>query len=137
MLSLWLKSIILLVSTCFNKDPNVSLNYRGISLFSWIYKVYSGISNARIVKYLDDLDRFVDKQVGIRKGRSCQYQIFSLTSIIHNNKDPNIFKIYDNRKAQNISTFASFVNMQKTFAWVDRQLLFKDLDFNECNWIWR
>ncbi len=112
------------------------------TFISCIYKVYSGIINARIVKYLEDLDWFVDEQGGFRKGRSCQDQIvkyledldwfvdeqggfrngrscqdqmFSLTYIIRN------------RQAQNLLTFAAFVDMQKTFDWVDRDLLFLKL----------
>ncbi len=77
-----LKSIIVLLPKRSNKDPNVPLNYRDISLLSCINKVYSSIINARIVKYLEDLDWFVDEQCGFRKGRSCQDQTFSLRGVI-------------------------------------------------------
>ncbi len=116
--SLWLKSIIVPVPNSSNKDPNVPLNYIGINLHSCIYNIYSGIINTRIVKYLDDLDRFVNEQAGFRKGRSCQDQMFSLTSIIHN------------REAQHLSTFA---DMQKAFDWVDRDLLVLKLFINNID----
>ncbi len=61
------KSIIVLVPKRSNKDPKMPLNYRGISLFSCIYKVYSDIINVRIVKYLEDFELFVDEQGGFRK----------------------------------------------------------------------
>ena len=58
---------------------------------------------------------FSDAQNGFRKGRSCSDHIFTLTSIIRN------------RQAQNLPTFASFIDMQKAFDWVNRDLLFYKL----------
>ncbi len=94
------------------------INYKGLSLLSCIYKVYSGIINSRIVKYLEDLDWFVNEQAGFRKGRSCQDQMFSLTSIIHN------------RHTQHLPTF---VDMQKAFDSVDIDLLFMKLLINNID----
>ncbi len=115
------KSIIVPVSKSSHIDPKVPVNYRGISLFSCIYKVYSGIINVRIVKYLEDLDWFVDGQGGFRKWRSCQDQRFSLASIICN------------REPQNLFTFAAFVDMQKAFDWVDRDLFILKLLINNID----
>ncbi len=99
----------------------MSLNYRCISLLSCIYKVYSGIINARIVKYLEDLDWFVTEQGRFRKGRSCQDPTFSLTFIIRN------------RHAQHLPTFVAFVDMQQAFDLVDRDLLFLKLLINNID----
>ena len=41
----WLKSLITPVPKGKDKDPNVPLNYRGISLISCVSKVYSGLLN--------------------------------------------------------------------------------------------
>ncbi len=74
-----------------------------------------------MVKYLEDLDLFVDEQCGFRRGWSCQDQMFSLTSIIHN------------RQARDLFTFSAFVDMQKAFNWVDRDLLFLKLLINNSD----
>ncbi len=87
------------------------MNCRGISLLSCIYKVYSSILNTTIVNYLKDLDSFVDGQNGFRRSRSRQDDICSLTSVIHN------------RLCENKHTVSAFVDMKKTFNWVDRYLL--------------
>ena len=41
--SIWLKAVISPIPKSSEKDPCVPLNYRGISLLSNIYKVYSSI----------------------------------------------------------------------------------------------
>ena len=105
--SIWLKAIIVPVPKSSTKDPCIPLNYRGISLLSCIYKVYSGILNNRINNYFEDRNWYAEEQNGFRRGRSCQDHIFSLTSIIRN------------RLADNKPTFAAFVDMQKAFDWVD------------------
>ena len=53
----------------------------------------------------------VDEQNGFRKNRACIDHVFSLTSIIRN------------RKGAGLSTFSCFIDMQKAFDWVDRDLL--------------
>ncbi len=74
-----------------------------------------------MVKYLEDLDWFVDEQDGFRKGRSSQDEFCRLTSIIRN------------RQAKKLPTFAAFVDMQKAFDWVDRDLLFLKLLINNID----
>ncbi len=59
----------------------------------------------------------------VRRGKSCQDQIVSLTSIIHN------------RQAHYLFTLAAFVDIQKTFDWVDRDLLFLKLHINNIDGI--
>ncbi len=63
----------------------------------------------------------MDEQNGFRKGRSCQDHIFTLTSVLRN------------RQAENKPTFAAFVDMQKAFDWVDRDLLFLKLLLNNID----
>jgi hypothetical protein len=113
--SVWLKALITPIPKGGNKDPFVPLHYRGISLLSCVCKVYSSILNRRIVNYFEFMNLFSDAQNGFRKGRSCSDHIFTLTSIIRN------------RQAQNLPTFASFIDMQKAFDWVNRDLLFYKL----------
>ena len=69
--SLWLKAIVHPIYKGGGKDPRSPMSYRGISLLSCVYKVYTALLNRRIVKYCDELNILVDEQNGFRKGRSC------------------------------------------------------------------
>ncbi len=117
--SVWLKSIVVPVPKSSTKDPFVPLNYRGISLLSCICKVFSGIINKRVIDYCELMNLIVDEQNGFRKDRSCTDHIFALSSLVKN------------RLAQNRDTYACFIDMQKAFDWVDRDLLFyRLLEYN-------
>ena len=111
----WLKSIIVPVPKGGNKDPFVPLNYRGISLLCTMTKVFTGILNNRITKFTDMNKIIVDEQNGFRKGRSCSDHIFTLTSTI---------KYYLNR---NKSLYCTFVDLEKAFDWIERDLLYLKL----------
>ncbi len=56
-------------------------------------------------------DTFVDEYNGFWKNRACIDYVYTLTSIIRN------------RLAENKTTFACFIDMQKAFDWVDRDFL--------------
>ncbi len=102
---LWTQSVISPIPKNRTNDPRVPLNYRGISLLSCLYKIYSSILNERLIKHLNDNDLLHDEQNGFRSGRSCVDHIFTLTSIIRNKLESKkeIFACYvDFRKA---STF--------------------------------
>ena len=108
---IWLKSLITPVPKGKDKDPNVPLNYRGISLISCVSKVYSGLLNKRLVNYLDENKCIVEEQNGFRPGRSCEEHVFTLHSVIQN-------RLNDNK-----DTFVAFIDMCKAFDWIDRSLL--------------
>ena len=93
-------------------DPRVPLNYRGISLLSTVYKMFATVLNHRLCTCLETNNIYVDEQNGFRKGRSCLDHIFALTSIIRG------------RRALKKSTFVAYVDMEKAFDRVDRELLF-------------
>ena len=95
-----------------DKDQRDPLQNRCISIMCCVAKVYSSILNSRIHKYLEDNSILVDEQNGFRASRSCIDHIFVLCSILRN------------RKAQNMSTFLTFIDFQKAFDSVDRSLLF-------------
>ncbi len=82
--TVWLKAIVTPIPKSESKDPYVPLNYRGISLLSFVDKVFSGIINVRVVNYCEENGIYEDEQNGFRKHRSCQDHIFVLTSIIKN-----------------------------------------------------
>lgn len=107
----WNKCIITPIPKGSDKNPYLPLNYRGISLNSCISKVLNSILNSRITQYCNDLNIIVDEQNGFRKDRSCEDHIFALTSVIQN---------YIN---SNKSIFCAFIDLQKAFDWIDRDLL--------------
>ncbi len=119
--SLWHQAIIKPIPKGADKDPYLPLNYRGISLLSCVSKTYSSILNNRLVSYMEESGMFPEEQNGFRKGRSCQDHIFSLTSIIKN------------RISRNRDTFCAFVDLEKAFDWVNRDLLLYSLIVNNVD----
>jgi hypothetical protein len=116
--SIWRKSIIVPIPKNSLLDPCIPMNYRGISLLSCTYKLYTSILNDRLVKYNNHNNFIADEQNGFRKDRSCLDHVFTLTSIIRN------------RKSQNLDTFCSFIDYQKAFDWVNKEvLLYKLMKF--------
>ena len=89
-------------------DPRLPLQYRGISLLSTVYKLFSSIINEKIRRIAENNDLYADEQNGFRVGRSCEEHVFTLSSIIRN------------RKSQHLSTFVAFVDMEKAFDRVNR-----------------
>ncbi len=87
--SVWLKAITIPVPKSSSKYPYVPLNYRGISLLSCVGKAFSGIINKHVVNYCEDNNIYEDEQNGFRKKRSCENNIFALTSIIKNGMSEN------------------------------------------------
>ncbi len=82
-------------------DPRVSLQYRGISLLSTVYNLFSGTLNKRIVDVVDTNQLFADEQNGFQKGRSCINNIFVYSSITCK------------RKAKGISTYLSILILKR------------------------
>ena len=109
--SIWQKSIIKPIPKSSDKDPYLPLSYRGISLISCVSKAYSSLLNDRIVQFCNENNIFPDEQNGFRAKRSCEDHIYSLSSIIKN-------RINDKK-----DTFCAFVDLEKAFDWVNRNLL--------------
>ncbi len=108
---IWRQAMIKPIPKDRTKDQRIPLNYRGISLLSTISKLYTSVLNKRILNYEENANNFVDEQNGFRSDRNCADHIFSLTSIIRN------------RKNNGDSTYCVFVDYQKAFDFVDRDLL--------------
>ena len=107
----WQQAIISPIPKSASKDPYVPLNYRGISLLSCFYKLYSALLNNRVSKHCEDNNLIVDEQNGFRTDRSCLDHIYSLSTIIRN------------RLTENMPTYCAFIDMKKAFDWVNRDLL--------------
>ena len=109
--SVWKKAVNSPIPKGSSKNPYVPLNYRGISLLSCVFKLYTSILNTRITQYCDKHKLIVEEQNGFRKGRACVEHLFVLTSLIRN------------RKNSGQDTYVAFVDFQKAFDWVNRDLL--------------
>ena len=60
----WCKSVIYPIPKSSTKDKYQPLNYRGISLLSNIYKVYTRVLNNRLTNFLEENELLVDEQNG-------------------------------------------------------------------------
>lgn len=109
--SVWNNSIIKPIPKSSQVDPRVPLNYRGISLLSTVYKVFSAILNNRLCEFIEMNDILVDEQNGFRKNRACIDHIYVLSTVLRA------------RLQESKSTFVCFVDFQKAFAWINRDLL--------------
>ena len=94
-----------------SNNPYVPLNYRGISLLTCVYKLFTSSLNLRMSDHCEAYDYPVDEQNGFRPKRSCQDHIYSISTIIRN------------RKSTGLNTFCAFVDFQKAFDRVNRELL--------------
>ena len=94
----------------YNYDVTITL-FRGISLLYCAGKLYPSILSNIIVSYTNICNILVNEQNGFRKNRSCSDHIFTLSSVIQN------------RLHENKPTFAAFLDMEKAFDRVIRDLL--------------
>jgi uncharacterized OsmC-like protein len=108
---IWTKSIIKPIPRGSQSDPYVPMHYRGISLLSCVSKLYTSILNKRIKDYCELVEIYVEEQNGFRTGRSCTEHIFTLNSVVKG------------RMSENQATYAAFLDMEKAFDRVDRQLM--------------
>ncbi len=76
-----------------------------------MYKLYTSVLNNILVKYLEENGLYAEEQNGFRQKRSCSEYIFTLSTILRN------------RKSQNKSTFLAFLDVEKAFDRIDRDLL--------------
>ena len=109
--SIWKSANIKPIPKGASKDPYVPLNYRGISLISCVSKCFSIFVNNRLTKYCNEHELLAEEQNGFRTNRSCEDHIFVLNSII------------ENRLNEGKSTYCSFIDLEKAFDWVNRDLL--------------
>lgn len=101
---------------CINKSVSTQpLTFRGISLQSCLYKIYSGILNNRLYKYLEQNHSLSNNQNGFREKRSCLDHVYACTELIRN------------RVKENGKVYALFVDFKSAFDYVDHDLLMYSL----------
>ena len=107
----WLQAIILPIPKGTTSKATDPLSYRGLSLQSCVYKIYSSVLNARLNTYLESQGKIHNSQNGFRKKRGTIDHLYSLTSIVKDKID----------KKQPV--YACYVDFKKAFDLVDRDLL--------------
>ena len=113
--SAWKQGIINPIPKSTTADRTDTLNYRGITLTSSVYKLYCIILNNRLSNWETENAVIADNQNGFRKQRSTIDHISSITSII------------ETRKLHNKDTFAAFIDFKKAYDSIDRGILFAKL----------
>ena len=116
----WSKGIII---PLYKKgNPNVTDNYRGISLISIVCKCYTSILNKRLYTWLEENGKIIENQAGFRKGYSTTDQIFNLYAIVQKCLSKKGRKLY-----------VAFVDLKKAFDSVNHQLLLEAIQKEGVN----
>lgn len=112
---MWQKGIINPIpkgSMANDKDPNL---YRGITLAVASYKLFCGVLNSRLQRWVEVNGLLMDEQNGFRKNRSCTDHLHSLSSII------------ETRMKLNLSTYTAFIDFRKAYDSIKHNLLWEKL----------
>ena len=88
-------------------------NYRGISILNTCYKIYSKILNMKLQNYSEIF--MTETQNGFRKRRSCTDPKFCLKLL------------FEKRRDFNLETHLLFIDYEKAFEYIKRQILFNIL----------
>ena len=97
-------------------DPNNVANYRGITLLSTAYKLYTEVLRRRLEKEVNDKGLLPENQAGFRKRRSTIDNIYILNHITQKAK---------NKKKR---IYAMFVDFKAAFDTVDRNILWEIME---------
>ena len=112
----WSKGIINPIPKASTSDSRDPLSYRGITLAPVTYKVYCSILNERLISWNEQHNIIVDEQNGFRKKRSTLDHLSTL-----------ITSIIETRKKARKQTYCAFIDFQKAFDTVDRDILWHKL----------
>jgi len=97
----WTKSIIVPLHKKGDRDnPD---NYRGISLLSCVSKIFTGVLNARLMKWAEENSVITDAQAGFRRRHSTVDHIFTLYALI------------ERQFCRNEKLYVAFVDFFKAF----------------------
>lgn len=101
-------------------------DYRGISLLSVVYKLFSAILNRRLTRYCEKNGILEEEQGGFREDRGCIDQVFSLYSIV------------GERMGDGKDTFMCFIDIKKAYDKVWRDGLWRCLaEYGVKGKMWR
>jgi len=103
-----------IITPIFKKgDRREPQNYRGISILNTCFKIYSRILNMKLQNYSEVF--MTETQNGFRKRRSCTDPTFCLKLLI------------EKRREFNLETHLLFIDYEKAFDNIQRQILFNIL----------
>ena len=112
----WRKGVINPVPKGSGKDPQDPKSYRGITVAVSSYKLFCSIINNRLKNWCDENEVLVEEQNGFRTGRSCIDHLHSLVTIL------------DTRLKTRRNTFTAFVDFEKAYDRINRNLLWNKLE---------
>ena len=110
----WMEGIVTLIFKKGNR--NIPSNYRPITLFNTISKIFSSILANRFSKWQEINKKLPPEQAGFRKGKSCADQIFILNSLLTNQVKKKKKKI-----------FAVFIDLSAAFDSLNHDILWQQL----------
>lgn len=93
-------------------DKNEKSNYRGITLFNTVYKIYAMIIEERLKQELEKNKVLVDIQAGFRKNRSTMDNIYILNYAVEKEISKKEGKVY-----------AFFVDLKAAFDIINKEKL--------------
>ena len=94
-------------------DPSQCNNYRGIAISSCLGKLSTNILKTRLLRYVEDENKFSDNQSAFRKGRCTSDHLFTIKSILNKYL-----------KSLKKDVYSCFVDFSKAFDTVWRKGLF-------------
>ena len=107
----WAKAIVVPI---FKKgDSDLPDNYRGISLINTACKCFTSILNNRLYSWLEENNKIVENQAGLRRNYSTTDHKFSLYAFIEKSL---------NKKGQKL--YVAFIDFKKAFDSVNHERLF-------------
>ena len=112
---IWGRGIITPVLKDPAKDHSDPGNYRGLSIAPSMYKLYCGVLNHRLSKYVRENDYIVDEQNGFQKDKSTVDHLITFTNIL------------ETRKLQKKDTFVAYIDFSKAYDRVNRGFLWNKL----------
>ena len=91
-------------------------NYRGISLISCVYKLFSAILNNRLMEFCKERNILSEEQLGFMPGNRTSDAHFIIYNLIQD---------YCHKRSQKL--YSCFVDLSKAFDTIPRELLFQKL----------
>lgn len=113
--SQWDLSVLLPIPKGHKSISTEPLSFRGIALQSCVYKIYSGVLNARVYAFLESRGLIANSQNGFRENRSCVDHVFTFTELVKN-------QIANGKKV-----YSLFVDFKSAFDLVRHDLLIYSL----------
>ena len=98
-------------------DPELTINYRPISVLPSISKILEKLMHSRLFSFLNKFNILYDNQFGFRSNHNTTYAVAYLTS--------EIIKAYEKGDA----TLGVFVDLQKAFDTIDHDILLDKLEY--------